>query len=318
MLDVMVTGRLIVLSAILTLSLSAATYADGDGQNQQSQEKTPPDSTAKQPAPPLFPKYRRGVYRNGQGVEFVDAVPQSPPLETDDPGVPDKGAYEINLSVDGDLFSEGQRVDLLFVDANYGILPAIRGHELPTQLKVEFPVAAFRTDGEPFAVGIGPVKVGVKFNFHNNEQKGLAVSFYPQMKFAAPGTEGVEKGLAEPGQIVLLPLLVSKEFHAFSFVFNGAVEKPVHDPDHEATAIIGAAVGRAITRKFAAMVEVRGESTFDLARDRLVFVNLGLVRGIRNIVVYAHVGRSVFSDDGFGHLFVGAGLKLLIQPKDKR
>jgi hypothetical protein len=318
MLDVMVIGRLIVLSAILTLSLCSVTYADGDGQNQQSQEKTPPDSTSKQPAPPLFPRYRRGVYRNGQGVEFVDAVPQSPPLESDDPGVPDKGAYEINLSINGDLFSDGERVDLLFVDANYGILPAIKGHELPAQLKLEFPVAAFRRHGEPFAIGIGAVTLGVKFNFYNHERKGLEVAFYPQVEFAAPGTDGVEKGLAEAGQTVILPLLVSKQFHDFSFVFNGAVEKPVHDPDHEATAIMSAAVGRAITRKFAAMVEVRSESTFDFARDRLVFVNVGLVRGIRNIVVYAHVGRSVFSDDGFSHVFVGTGLKLLIQPKDTR
>lgn len=318
MLAVMVTGRLIVFPAILVLALCAVTSAEGDGQSQQSQQQTTPDSTSKKPPPPLFPRSRRGVYRNGQGVEFVDAVPQSPPLETDDPGVPDKGAYEINLSVAGDLFQGGQRLDLLFVDANYGIQPAIKGHELPTQLKFEFPVAAFRTNGEPFAVGIGAAKFGVKFNFYNSGRKGLSLAFYPQLEFAAPGTDGVEKGLAEPGQIVILPLLLAKEFHDVSFVFNAALEKPVHDPDHEATSIMGVAFGRAITRKVAAMVEVRGESTFDLARDRLVFLNVGLIRGVRNVVVYAHVGRSVFSDDGFSHVFVGAGLKVSIEPKDAR
>jgi hypothetical protein len=312
------TGRLIVFSATFLLVLCSVAYPEGEGPDQQSQQPPPPDSSSKKPPPPLFPKRRRGVYRNGQGVEFVDAVPQSPPLEIDDPGVPDKGAYEINLSIDGDLFKEGQRLDLLFVDANYGILPGIKGRELPTQLKLEFPLAAYRTEGEPFAIGIGAMKVGVKFNVYNNERQGLAVSFYPQLEFAAPGTDGVERGLAEPGHTVILPLLVAKQFHDFSFVFNGALEKPVHDPDHAATAILGVAIGRAITRKFAAMAEVRAESGFDLGRDRLVFLNLGLVRGIRNVVVYGHVGRSVFSDDGNTHVFVGTGIKLLIQPRDKR
>jgi hypothetical protein len=311
------SGRLSFISAILALSLCSAAYAEAEGQGQPSQAQTPADTT-KKPAPPLFPRRRRGVYRNEKGIEFVDPVPQSPPLETDDPGVPDKGAYEINLGINGDLFEEGPRLDLLLVDANYGVLPAIKGYELPTQLKFEFPIAAFRTNGGPFTVGIGAVTVGVKFNFYNNEQKGLSLSFYPQVETAAPGTDGVEKGLAEPGHTVILPLLVSREFHEFSFAFNGSIEKPVHDPDHDATGIASVAFGRALTRKLAAMVEIRAESTFDLERDRLVFLNVGLVRGIRNIVVYAHLGRSVFSDDGFSHVFVGTGMKLLIQPRDKR
>lgn len=55
-------------------------------------------SPPKQPPPPLFPKHRRGIYRTSQGLEVIDATPQSPPLETDDPSVPDKGEYEINLT----------------------------------------------------------------------------------------------------------------------------------------------------------------------------------------------------------------------------
>ena len=32
------------------------------------------------------------------------------------------------------------------------------------------------------------------------------------------------------GQTIVLPLLVAREFHAFTFVFNGELEKPLHDP----------------------------------------------------------------------------------------
>lgn len=38
------------------------------------------------------------------------------------------------------------------------------------------------------------------------------------------------KGLSEAGQTIVLPLLVAREFHAFTFVFNGELEKPLHDP----------------------------------------------------------------------------------------
>src|SRR5438105_1120443 len=91
-----------------------------------------PEPIPKVPPPPLFPKHRRGLYRNGQGLEVLDATPQSPPLETDDPGVPEKGEYEVNLTVHGDLSRHAKQFDLLLVDANYGLLPRLRGREIPT------------------------------------------------------------------------------------------------------------------------------------------------------------------------------------------
>jgi hypothetical protein len=51
-------------------------------------------------------------------------------------------------------------------------------------------------------VGIGDVKFGLKVNFYNNQHKGLYVSLYPQIEFNIPGTDAVEKGVAEQGQNV--------------------------------------------------------------------------------------------------------------------
>src|SRR6266446_668989 len=121
---------------------SAQTNDPRGGEQSQQQEKT--DKPVKRPPPPLFPKHRRGLYRDRDGLEAIDAAPQSPPLETDDPAVPDNGEYEINLTTHADLSKSAQRLDLLFVDANYGIAPKIAGHELPTQVKFEFPVGATR------------------------------------------------------------------------------------------------------------------------------------------------------------------------------
>jgi len=272
---------------------------------------------SKAPPPPLFPKHRRGIYRNDQGIEVIDATPQSPPLETDDPGVPDKGEYEINLTTHADLSQEAQAVDLLFIDANYGVLPRIAGHELPTQLKFEFPVTATKENGEPYTVGIGDAKVGVKFNFYNNEHSGLSIALYPQVEFEAPGTGSIQKGLADPGQTLVLPLLVAREFHYFTFVVNGAVNKPLHAPEREASNTLSVAFGRAFTRKVAAMIEIRNESAIDFASNQLMVLNAGFIHGVRNVVVYTQVGHSLYSADGLGHTYLALGMKLVVNRRSE-
>jgi len=290
--------------------LSGAASANGDDQNPQTLPPATAAPPAKKPAPPLFPKHRRGLYKDAQGYTVVDATPQSPPLETDDPNVPDKGEWEINFTTVAGLSKEAKRVDLLAVDANYGVLPTIAGHELPTQVTFEFPVSAARTGDDPFLFGVGAGKFGLKFNFYSDEQKGLSIAVYPQIEFALHGG-AVEKGLAERGQTLILPLCVAKEFHYVTFVANGGVEKLVHDPEGGVTGTFGVGFGRAITRKLAAMIEVRGESAFTPEADHEVYLNVGVVRGIRNAVFYANWGHSVTTSDRVSHNQLGFGTKLV-------
>ena len=96
-----------------------------------------------------------------------------------------------------------------------------------------------------------------------------------------------------------------------TFVFNGELEKPLHDPSRELASGFGFAFGRSFTRKVAAMIELRTESSIDFQRDRLVLVNAGIIDGVRNVVVDANIGHSVFSDDG-GHFYAGGGFKVVI------
>src|SRR4029450_8223965 len=44
---------------------------------------------------------------------------------------------------------------------------------------------------------------------------------------------GREKGASEAGQTIVLPLLVAREFHAFTFVVQRRARKPLHDPSQE-------------------------------------------------------------------------------------
>ena len=277
----------------------------------------PAQPEAKRPAPPLFPRHRRGLYRNREGIDVIDATPQSPPLDIDDPGVPDPGAYEINFTTHADYAPRAQRFQLLSVDANYGVRPVIAGYALPSQIKVEFPIAATHETGEPLNAGLGAVTAGVKVNFYRDDNRGIALSVYPQVEFASPGGRGVEKGAAEKGATIILPLLVSREFHDFTVAVNGAVETPIHDPNRQVAAELGAALGRALTRKVAAMIELRSESSLDFRQDRLIYVNAGLIHGVRNLVVYFDAGHSLFAEDGLSHTYAGIGIRLLIDAPNK-
>jgi len=302
----------------LTFSVISACSAAAQGSASSDGPTVQPDpQAAKVPPPPLFPKHRRGIYRNAAGLEVIDATPQSPPLDTDDPAVPDSGQYEINFTTHADISEQTSRIELLTVDANYGILPTIGGHTLPMQLKLECPLAAAREAGEPYNVGVGAATFGVKSKFYHDEHRGISLAVYPQVEFAASGGRGVEKGLSEKGQTIILPLLAAREFHEFTFVFNIALEKPINDPGRQVATELGAAIGRAFTRKVAGMIELRTEESANFKADRLVFVNAGFIHGVRNIIVYANVGHSLFADDGFGHTYAGAGMKVLIDTKKK-
>jgi hypothetical protein len=115
-----------------------------------------------------------------------------------------------------------------------------------------------------------------------------------------------------------LPLLVQREFKHLIIVANGAVNKPIHDPKRDTTGTLDLGFGRAITRHLAAMAEVRFSSTFDLNRDQLLVANFGLMRRLQDkVVLYMNVGRSIFSDEGFEHTYVGIGVKFELTPKEQ-
>jgi hypothetical protein len=298
--------RWLLLAVLLVPSLPAAA---------QQAQSAPAERPKKSPPPPLFPKHRRGVYTNANNVEVIDATPQSPPLETDDPSVPDKGEYEINLLTDADLGQDGRSVNVVTVDANYGVILKGWGHELPTQIKFEFPVTAHRDGDHPQNIGIGTSAFGLKFNFYNDESRGLRISVYPQIEFSTAGS--VEKGVAEPGQTLVVPVLVSHESRYVTFVGNAGVNQPYHDADRHTMVDLGFGVGRAFFRKLAVMGDIRTSTGTNFRSDRLLSVGAGAIYGVRNAIWYGRVGHTVMSDDG-GHLFLGFGMKVLIDTAGKR
>jgi hypothetical protein len=70
------------LPALLLLGLVLA--GNLEAQSLQAQQPpAPAEEPAKDQPPPLFPKHQRGIYKDNQDIEVIDATPQSPPLEID-------------------------------------------------------------------------------------------------------------------------------------------------------------------------------------------------------------------------------------------
>jgi hypothetical protein len=284
----------------------------------QTGESSPPGqgtaatpSAQKPPPAPLFPRHRRGLYRNGAGLWVIDATPQAPPLDIDDPGVPDKGAYEINMTTRTEFAPGTRSFDLFEVDLNYGLVPSIFGHKIPAQLACVVPLSAAQEHGQAFTAAAGEMEVGMKLSVYDDERRGLEIAVYPQLAFSV-GSHAVETGVAPPGQTLIVPVLVSKEFKYMTMVFNAAIDAPIHDPDRRTSGMLAIGGGVPITRRFAVMGGLRGEAPFDLSDDRALGLTVGLTRALgENVVLYMHVGRTLVGDESTRHTSVGFGVKLL-------
>jgi hypothetical protein len=292
---------------IMLLGFHAGLQAQDPVVPEAAQPPQASNPRQKQPPPPFFPRHRRGIYRTNQNIEIVDATPQAPPLDIDDPGVPDNGEFEINLTTGSDLQGPERSFSLLHADVNYGVEPKLFGHHVPTQLKFECPLSAHTGRDYPSAIGVGQAAFGVKLNFYHNEHRGRSMSVYPQLEFAS--ARSAARDLAEPGQALLLPVLFLQEFNAVTFVANAGIEKPFHGTDQRASVIAGGGLGRALTRKLALMGDVTMESAFDGKADRLLAVDIGIIYGVRHVPVYARLGHSLFSDDG-AHTYFAVGIKI--------
>jgi len=68
-------AKLLVLSLVLVvIPALAQAQESSEGQDQQSQQQqSTNEQTVKPPPSPLFPKHRRGMYKNALGLPVIDA-----------------------------------------------------------------------------------------------------------------------------------------------------------------------------------------------------------------------------------------------------
>lgn len=127
---------------------------------------------------------------------------------TDDPGTPGNRNWEINVG----FIEENRTGETNFqapdFDFNYGAGDRV-------QLNFEIPIAVRSADAVTES-GLGNSKVGVKWRFLGETASGLAISTYPHLVFNNP-TSAVDRGLADEGWQVFLPIEASQRVGKFQF-----------------------------------------------------------------------------------------------------
>jgi hypothetical protein len=126
-------------------------------------------------------------------------------LRTDDPGTPGDGRWELNFAFTFERSAGRRELEAPLLDLNYGL-----GERL--QLKYEVPWVHLDEPGSGTSDGLGNSTAGVKWRFVDARGSAPALSCYPQLEFQNPGSSSSERGLAEPGSALFLPLEVAWEF----------------------------------------------------------------------------------------------------------
>lgn len=211
-----------------------------------------------------------------------------PPMMTDDPDTPGDGRWEINLAVAGTRERAASETEGPLVDLNYGLGSRI-------QLKWEFPWVTRSTQDAGRVSGFGRTLLGLKWRFRDMDDKGIAVSAYPQLSTDLD-RNSTRRGLTERGTGLLLPLEMAMRFGEVGVVmetgrqFGNRALRGWTD---------GLLVSIPATEKLEYLAEIHGSKS---GPDRDAVLNLGtrveIDDGIR---VQAEIGKSFAGSDFPSH-----------------
>jgi hypothetical protein len=126
-----------------------------------------------------------------------------PPLETDDPGTPGNGRWELNTALTLERSAGGSSYEVPVADLNRGVGERI-------QLNLELPLVLDRSADR--TLGLGNPGVAVKWRFIETAGSSLGVSIYPRLEFQSPVLRCCN---SEDEGGVLLPLEVALSSGAF-------------------------------------------------------------------------------------------------------
>ena len=235
-------------------------------------------------------------------AETIALAQGGPPLQTDDPGTPGDGVWEINLAAAMEK-RRGERIlEAPLVDVNYGVGETV-------QLKLEIPWIFHQRDGEGSRNGPGNSTLGVKWRFFEEDRHWVDVSLYPQVEFNNP-TSSARRGIVDGGTELFLPFQFRKDFGRLSF--NPEIGFAILEESADEW-VLGLAVGFEILAEvFELIGEIRDVASSDFKEGELIF-NLGCRWNIhRHLVLHGSAGRSFRpSSSGEPDLLAYLGVQLI-------
>jgi len=210
-----------------------------------------------------------------------------PPMITDDPGTPGDGHWEINVATTVER-RPGERVnEMPLLDLNYGIGDRV-------QLKYEGSWLVRKAAGEPSVSGLSDSLMGVKWRFYDAGEHQLAVSTYPQLGFANPGSRSADRGLTEGDTTLLLPLEFQKDLGLLEW--NAEVGREFHRHGGDDIWLFGLVAGHSFGEKLELAAEIHGTANAGFGGSELT-ANFGLrTRLAEHCTLLVSVGREFHND----------------------
>jgi hypothetical protein len=215
-------------------------------------------------------------------ITLATSATAGPPLLTDDPDTPGPNRWEINVAATSEKEGEEWGFELPLLDLNYGVGERI-------QLKYEVPLVLTDEEDQGVHAGPGNSKIGIKFRFLDQKTAWLDVSTYPQFEFNH-GSSSVDRGLAEDGRSVLLPIELAHKFGPLTIYSEVGYSLNQRRPNEW---LYGVAAEYELSEKFSIMGELYGNADHRLRNDTLVS-NLGFHWQFdKKVSLLMSAGRSV-------------------------
>lgn len=241
--------------------------------------------------------------------ETLETSPDSPPLDTEDPGTRGCNGWELDVATTGE-FGDGQAWEAPRLELNYGIGDNV-------ELTLELPYQLSRIGGMT-THGLGAAELGIKHRFYEDESRELGLAFYPQVELAVPGTALADE---EDEIEIELPLLFSTRIAKTStgaLMFGGTAGYSMSTEEMGEGAISASiGLGLSVTPRLAIMAEgsthqALGENE-EGERDGHFKAGVGVVGAINSSLSwFGSVGQTfaASTDDG-GHTSVSLGVRVL-------
>lgn len=208
----------------------------------------------------------------------VEMTVGSPPMQSEDSDTPGAGNWEINIAMGAEFAGGDREIEFPVLDINYGLGDRV-------QLTYGVPYVSLREDGAS-AHGVGDSEFGLKYRFYDNEDRGISLAVYPQVRVRTPGAN---EDVSEGATSWALPLILVSEFEHFSITANAGLE--FSDGERSAFGSFGA--GRRLTDRLAVMAELAGAG-LESDQSRHVLVNLGFRQKFEHEQsLSASVGRDI-------------------------
>lgn len=190
-----------------------------------------------------------------------------PPMLTDDPGTPGSGRWEINSAYIEQRTKEERTRSFPHVDVNYGLGDNVQLKYETGWVFVDIPAS----EGSRVKSGLDDSLLGLKWRFLDQERASVDMSVYPQLQLENP-TGSVERGIADPGPNLFLPIEIGRDFGALKLVGEIGYQYFRTQQNEWIVGLLGAV---AVSDTLELLAEVRSFSEKFLNRGDVI-VNVGL------------------------------------------